>query len=115
MSSTALDLLTRTDDPWRVDGRCNDLHGSLSHLFFADDVVSTARAKAICGRCPVARQCLETALLRREPWGVWGGELIEGGQIRPDRAPRGRPPSTPRPALVLEEEPVPPHLVGTGT
>lgn len=30
-------------------------------------------AKAICRRCPVAAECLSTALDRREPEGVWGG------------------------------------------
>lgn len=31
------------------------------------------RAKAICRPCPVREDCLEAALLRREPEGVWGG------------------------------------------
>lgn len=30
-------------------------------------------AKAICGECPVRETCLEYALSRREPSGVWGG------------------------------------------
>jgi len=31
------------------------------------------RAKAICGTCPVRRDCLEYALRIREPHGIWGG------------------------------------------
>lgn len=32
-----------------------------------------AKAKALCGECPVVRECLVTALYRNEPYGVWGG------------------------------------------
>ncbi|MGH8931539.1 MAG: WhiB family transcriptional regulator [Egibacteraceae bacterium] len=31
------------------------------------------RAKAICARCPVRLECLDWALVTREPHGVWGG------------------------------------------
>lgn len=30
-------------------------------------------AKAACGRCPVAVQCLEYAISNNEQWGIWGG------------------------------------------
>lgn len=30
-------------------------------------------AKTLCGTCPVRVQCLETALIDNEPFGVWGG------------------------------------------
>ena len=43
-----LELLIQTDDAWRVDGRCNDGSGALTHLFFSDDIHDIARAKAIC-------------------------------------------------------------------
>jgi WhiB family redox-sensing transcriptional regulator len=33
----------------------------------------TARAKEVCGRCPVMLRCREFALRTREPFGVWGG------------------------------------------
>ncbi len=32
-----------------------------------------ARAKAVCARCPVARECLAWALRVGEPDGIWGG------------------------------------------
>ena len=35
--------------------------------------------------------CLAGALERREPWGVWGGELLMRGAIVPRKLPRGRP------------------------
>ncbi len=31
------------------------------------------------------------SLERREPWGVWGGELFLRGEIVPRKRPRGRP------------------------
>jgi WhiB family transcriptional regulator, redox-sensing transcriptional regulator len=30
-------------------------------------------------------------LARREPWGVWGGELFLQGRVIPRKRPRGRP------------------------
>jgi Transcription factor WhiB len=91
--------------------RCADGHGTLTHLFFSDTPLDIARAKAICGKCALAADCLEGALDRAEPWGVWGGELVENGRVVVNKRPRGRPPKHPRPALAVDEVPVPPHLV----
>ncbi len=91
--------------------RCADGHGTLTHLFFSDTPLDIARAKAICGKCALAADCLEGALERAEPWGVWGGELVENGRVVLNKRPRGRPPKHPRPALAVEEVPIPPHLV----
>ena len=41
--------------------------------------------------CPVQALCLDGALERREPWGVWGGELFLQGVVIPRKRPRGRP------------------------
>jgi WhiB family redox-sensing transcriptional regulator len=35
--------------------------------------------------------CLDGALARQEPWGVWGGELFLKGTVIPFKRPRGRP------------------------
>lgn len=91
--------------------RCADGHGTLTHLFFSDDVLDIARAKAICSKCKLTASCLDSALDRAEPWGVWGGELIENGRIVVHKRPRGRPPKHPRPLVVVDECPIPPHLV----
>jgi WhiB family redox-sensing transcriptional regulator len=32
-----------------------------------------AKAKAICGRCPVRQECLEHALELPEEYGIWAG------------------------------------------
>ena len=84
--------------------RCGDGHGTLTPLFFSDELVDIARAKAICARCPLRGPCLRGALERVEPWGVWGGELLENGRIVRDKKPRGRPAVLPRPTLVIDED-----------
>ncbi|WP_238146649.1 WhiB family transcriptional regulator [Ornithinimicrobium murale] len=60
-------------------------------LFFAERPQDLDRAKALCAGCPLREMCLQTALELREPWGVWGGELLENGRIIPHKRPRGRP------------------------
>jgi WhiB family redox-sensing transcriptional regulator len=91
--------------------RCADGNGTLTHLFFSDVPLDTARAKAICSKCSLAASCLEAAIEREEPWGVWGGELLENGRVVVNKRPRGRPPKHPRPLVVIDEVPIPPHLV----
>jgi WhiB family transcriptional regulator, redox-sensing transcriptional regulator len=91
--------------------RCRDGNGTLTHLFFSEDLFDLARAKAICGKCRLAEVCLDAALEREEPWGVWGGQLLLNGTVVVNKRPRGRPPKTPRPDLVVDEVPLPPYLI----
>lgn len=60
-------------------------------LFFAESPLDVERAKAMCGDCPLRSACLEGALDRKEPWGVWGGELLVAGAVVARKRPRGRP------------------------
>lgn len=83
--------------------RCADGNGTLTPLFFSDDLIDIGRAKAMCGKCPLAASCLSDALEREEPWGVWGGELLLSGRIVANKRPCGRPPKVPRPELVIDE------------
>ena len=91
--------------------RCSDGNGTLSHLFFSDDDFDIARAKAICSKCGLREACLGGALERGEVAGVWGGELVEDGAVVVLKRRRGRPPKVARPVLVVDEVPVPPHMV----
>ncbi len=91
--------------------RCNDGNGTLSYLFFSDEFVDVARAKAICAKCSTKDECLTGALARNEPWGDWGGELIEEGRIRTTKRPRGRPVTKPHTVLTIREVPLPSHWV----
>lgn len=71
-----LDLPCRVKDP---------------ELWFADTPAELEQAKSLCLDCPVRAACLSGALERREPWGVWGGEIFERGVVIPRKRPRGRP------------------------
>ena len=107
-SMLASELASATD--WWGDARCNDLAGTMSGLFFSEELQDIARAKAICAKCPVIAECLEGALERREPWGVWGGQLFPNGRVLASKRRRGRPPKVPRPEDQLPDVPVPLHL-----
>lgn len=60
-------------------------------LWFAELPHEVEQAKALCLGCPVREACLAGALERREPWGVWGGQLVLQGVVVPRKRPRGRP------------------------
>ena len=60
-------------------------------LFFAESPQDVELAKALCRGCRARLACLAGALERREPWGVWGGELLMDGVIVARKRPRGRP------------------------
>jgi WhiB family redox-sensing transcriptional regulator len=60
-------------------------------LWFAESPAELERAKQLCTDCPIRLACLDSALSRQEPWGVWGGEIFEHGVVIPRKRPRGRP------------------------
>jgi WhiB family redox-sensing transcriptional regulator len=64
-------------------------------LFFAEQPADVDLAKQLCGGCPVRLACLQGALERAEPCGVWGGELLLRGVIIAGKRARGRPRKTP--------------------
>lgn len=60
-------------------------------LWFSDTPIGLEEAKLRCAPCPLRSECLAGALARREPWGVWGGEIFERGVVIGRKRPRGRP------------------------
>jgi WhiB family redox-sensing transcriptional regulator len=60
-------------------------------LWFSDTPEGVEEAKALCRQCPLREPCLDSALERGEPWGVWGGQLLVDGVVVPRKRPRGRP------------------------
>jgi WhiB family redox-sensing transcriptional regulator len=64
-------------------------------LWFAEAPADLERARVLCVDCPVRAACLAGALARREPWGVWGGEIFERGVVVARKRPRGRPRKNP--------------------
>ena len=97
----------RPDWSWMHRAACRDKVDSADDdVFFAPDledvggshqarVSETVRrqriALATCQRCPVQTECLAGAAARREPHGVWGGQLFINGQVVAHKRPRGRP------------------------
>ncbi|MBW9207616.1 WhiB family transcriptional regulator [Mumia sp. zg.B53] len=84
MSAVARAALDAPDVPCRVAG---------ADLWFAEHADEIERAKALCRACPIRDACLAAALTRREPWGVWGGEVFVKGQPVAHKRGRGRPPA----------------------
>lgn len=60
-------------------------------LWFAEDPRDLEQAKTLCATCPLRVECLQAALDRAEPWGVWGGEILDRGTVIARKRPRGRP------------------------
>jgi WhiB family redox-sensing transcriptional regulator len=74
---------------WQMRGACR---GMDSALFFHPEgergparAGREARAKEICGNCPVLARCRAHALAAHEPYGVWGG-LSESERVEIVRA-----------------------------
>ena len=88
----ALGILEVEEDlSWRQLARCRDGQGTLTELFFSEQLDDIAQAKEFCAECPVKAPCLSGALARREPWGVWGGQLVWKGRVLAQKRRRGRP------------------------
>lgn len=68
-----------------------ECQGRNADLFFAERPEHVETAKALCRPCPARAECLAGALERREPWGVWGGQLLVNGVVTSGKRPRGRP------------------------
>jgi len=79
------------DEAGRVDDELLPCRVKSPELWFAESPSDVEFAKALCQECPVRTLCLNGALERREPWGVWGGELFLQGAVIPRKRPRGRP------------------------
>ena len=96
---------------WMLDATCRN-EGIPTSLFFSEDLSEIAQAKAICATCPAMVPCLEGAIARAEPWGVWGGQLLLNGKVLAVKRRRGRPRKHPRPEDEVPMLPVPEHLSG---
>lgn len=82
-------------DPTAADDELLPCRVNEAELFFAESPSDVELAKSLCQSCPVRAECLAGALERREPWGVWGGELFLSGVVIPRKRPRGRPRKNP--------------------
>ncbi len=78
----------------RVEDELLPCRANDAELWFAESPSDVESAKTLCRDCPVRTLCLDLALERREPWGVWGGELFLQGVVIARKRPRGRPRKT---------------------
>ena len=92
MTSSSLATLARRAADLGDPLPCSDN----TQLWFSDLPADLELAKASCETCPLRRPCLAGAVERREPYGVWGGEIFIDGTVAARKRPRGRPPGTPR-------------------
>jgi hypothetical protein len=106
------DTLTRTGD-WTAQGACKDTRD----LMFPDNsTAGIAKAKTVCSRCPVWRECLNDALTTGDnQWGIRGGlkpeerraltRKIAAGEavtLTPRKARKPRNEGQPRPKTLVE-------------
>jgi len=75
---------------WTEAG-CATGDARLLHLFFSEQPAEIAEAQALCRTCPLRIPCLQGAVERQEPWGVWGGHLFDRGRPIAQKRRRGRP------------------------
>ncbi len=60
-------------------------------LWFAEEPEFLVRARAICVDCPARASCPVDVMSRREPWDVWGREIVFQGCVIAHERGRGRP------------------------
>lgn len=92
---TAVELLDPLSPACPEDLPCR-IHDQ--ELWFAEAPARLELAKQLCHDCPARLVCLSGAVERREPWGVWGGEIFDHGVVIARKRPRGRPRNSEREA-----------------
>lgn len=108
--SASTPMTASTDESWQNYAHCRGLDAGGTALFFSEELPEIAAAKRICAGCPVLASCLEGAIARAEPCGVWGGQLFENGTVVMQKRRRGRPPKVARIEDELPLVAVPVHL-----
>ncbi|AQA13936.1 WhiB family transcriptional regulator [Streptomyces sp. PRKS01-29] len=94
-SLTPLTALTELDEAIENLGVAVPCRSYDPEVFFAESPADVEYAKSLCQTCPLREACLAGAKDRREPWGVWGGELFVQGVVVARKRPRGRPRKNP--------------------
>jgi|HigsolmetaAR206D_1030411.scaffolds.fasta_scaffold16227_2 WhiB family redox-sensing transcriptional regulator len=67
---TDLDSAVPVGADWEESALCRQVD---PEMFFPESGEDPVAAKEVCRRCSVRLLCLQTALVRRERFGVWGG------------------------------------------
>ena len=96
----AIEIEIAEAEAWRAEALCRDGSASLVELFFSEQLDDIARAKAFCRGCDGPGRVPRRRAGRREPWGVWGGELLANGKVLAQKRKRGRPPKVAPPQFL---------------
>lgn len=79
---------------WQEEALCRQI--DVGDVFFPEVGGSPRLAQMICRDCPVKAQCLNYALERNEPFGIWGGltqrerrKVKRGEKVAPTLRPCG--------------------------
>lgn len=67
---SAPSVVVEPDTTWTDAAACRGLD---PNVFYPLDEVDESLARRVCATCPVQGACLEWAIARREPDGIWGG------------------------------------------
>ena len=98
-----------SSEKWQASAQCA-VSSVNKDIFFSEEIHEIAAVKQVCASCEVISPCLQGALERNEPCGVWGGQLFINGKILSVKRRRGRPSKVPRPEEQMPTVPVPEHL-----
>ena len=66
--------LNKPKNGWKTDGLCGQTD---PEVFFPEKGGSTIKAREICSNCPVASDCLASAIISDEQHGIHGGKSIK--------------------------------------
>ena len=69
-----------TSEKWQAFAQCAASSVN-KDIFFSEEIHEIAAAKQVCASCEVISPCLQGALERSEPCGVWGGQLFINGKF----------------------------------
>ncbi len=83
---------TIREPDWQDLALCNDGSGSMTELFFSEQLDDIAAAKAFCLECPVRDDCLDGALDAARAVGRVGRRAVRARQDRRPEA-QARPPA----------------------
>jgi len=89
---TYFDIIDGLYPDWHARASCNGMTPEiwfpttmgLAGQFTRED--AAAQAKAICGKCPVRRECNESRIRHNEQYGIWAGVDLEAKKKADDAA-----------------------------
>ena len=63
---------------WQLQANCDETN---TELFFSKLESKVAKAKALCGSCAVAKECLQFAIDTKIEFGIFGGVTADERKV----------------------------------